>query len=938
MNGQPRARVVVALLASLGIAGAAPAAILTFDNSCADNRWHACCGDPTKFNNWNVPSPPAPLCPALPSASDDVFIGLDCIIEAAMTGVAGNLTQTAGTFTVNGALQVANVGTFNGPVIWNSGEIARSGGAGGQLVTCNGGLTIQSDSPKTLSFFGGFRLRNAALAQWSGAGAWTIGMIPGACCPSIFENAAGATFNVMNAAPIIQTAFGVGVIENAGTITKMSAGLSEWAVNLNNTGTVHVQNGELRLTRAGQIAGTWLIDPGAELAFAGNFFDLMPGVVIQGRAVVKQSGTNVGVRINDTVTINDLTIADDGRLGGTGLLRVSGTLTNEAGDPSVHIRILPGGRLESSGVAPFFGKLDVEGEARLPSGANMGCFNQVLSVLPGGVFTIDDGATLGATGLLTQPIENHGRIRKPPTAGTANIQSAFNQNLVNHTDGVIAVEGGTLASANRLESSGKFDLANGATFRQQTWANYHPGTNFVGDGWFHLDSAPNNFIDDGFTMVVPRMRLSGNINAGHGISGPGRLTITRELDLQGGLISVPTLTIESQAIMKVSGPNLSGSFPVVIENLGRTDVIAQTLAFGVFNNRTGGVVDFKGDATLTHWFGNGPMLNEGTLVKSGGTGTSDLAVSLTNAGVVRAETGRLRFPNAFNTFTQTAGMTDLAGGELQVASMTLNGGKLRGAGNLFAGVNNIGGVVEPGLSPGVLTIAVGANPATTGNYTQGAGGKMLVEVGRLNVGSQHDRLVVGGIAALAGTLEVRQLNGFIPPDGSTITVLTATAVNGSFAAVTAVGFPAGISASAQVVANAVVVTFSGTPILPDDDGDGVPNESDNCPGVANADQADIDGDGMGDACDNCPTVANPGQIDGDGDGIGDACDNCPGAPNPDQTDSDGDGVGDACETVVPMPMTGCGICGRGTAPMAPLTLLALAIRRTRRRGLSRSAA
>lgn len=35
----------------------------------------------------------------------------------------------------------------------------------------------------------------------------------------------------------------------------------------------------------------------------------------------------------------------------------------------------------------------------------------------------------------------------------------------------------------------------------------------------------------------------------------------------------------------------------------------------------------------------------------------------------------------------------------------------------------------------------------------------------------------------------------------------------------------------------------------DADGDGIPNGSDNCPGVANADQADCDGDGTGDACD-----------------------------------------------------------------------------------------
>ena len=39
------------------------------------------------------------------------------------------------------------------------------------------------------------------------------------------------------------------------------------------------------------------------------------------------------------------------------------------------------------------------------------------------------------------------------------------------------------------------------------------------------------------------------------------------------------------------------------------------------------------------------------------------------------------------------------------------------------------------------------------------------------------------------------------------------------------------------------------------DGDGVADIDDNCPTVANADQADVDGDGVGDACDPCPNVA-----------------------------------------------------------------------------------
>ena len=52
----------------------------------------------------------------------------------------------------------------------------------------------------------------------------------------------------------------------------------------------------------------------------------------------------------------------------------------------------------------------------------------------------------------------------------------------------------------------------------------------------------------------------------------------------------------------------------------------------------------------------------------------------------------------------------------------------------------------------------------------------------------------------------------------------------------------------------------------DGDGDGVPDGSDNCPSVANPDQANGDGDGLGNACDP----------DDDNDGVPDASDGCPG--------------------------------------------------------------
>jgi hypothetical protein len=50
------------------------------------------------------------------------------------------------------------------------------------------------------------------------------------------------------------------------------------------------------------------------------------------------------------------------------------------------------------------------------------------------------------------------------------------------------------------------------------------------------------------------------------------------------------------------------------------------------------------------------------------------------------------------------------------------------------------------------------------------------------------------------------------------------------------------------------VFVSGPPVFTDTDGDGIPDEQDNCPMISNPDQLDSDGNFVGDACESIPPI------------------------------------------------------------------------------------
>lgn len=170
-----------------------------------------------------------------------------------------------------------------------------------------------------------------------------------------------------------------------------------------------------------------------------------------------------------------------------------------------------------------------------------------------------------------------------------------------------------------------------------------------------------------------------------------------------------------------------------------------------------GTFDIQTAATWTR--PSATHVNAGQIIVGGGNLTltqSGTGASFTNKGTIRIDPGRtLQITNGI--------VTNAAGGVLTgTGTVGLTGTSLTNAGS-----------IRPGNPVGALTIA--------GSLSQTTTGVIDLDIGGLAAGTQHDRLVVAGAAALGGTLKVGLTNGFHPEAGAVVTPLTFGSRSGDFA-------------------------------------------------------------------------------------------------------------------------------------------------------------
>jgi hypothetical protein len=669
---------------------------------------------------------------------------------SSITG-AGRLVMAAGNFSITGVLtgdslqftggaMLGGGGTVNGTLHWTASTMR-----GGTLnIGAPGRLLLEGADAKALDL--GFTLNNAGTIIWSGPGTLQINNGADILNSGLFDIQGDFTADYLNSGTRP-------AIHNTGTVRK-SAGVGsavlEFALNNTAPGRVESLSGSLDLRGGGQSNGRFSTMIGAVIEFTGQTQTLLAGASLDpGEHVVRSTGT---LNVNGPVTAaGTLAVDVGGVLGGTDTLTVTGRL------------LWKGGTMTGSGTT----RIDVPAQLEISSAATKTLdFNRTL-INHGSATWNGDGDITGNNGA---DIENHGTWEMQNDRTFRFLNSGTRSAFINTGTLRKAIASVTSTMQFTLVNSGTVDIQSG-TLDLAVSATLNDGSTFTGGGRTRLAGA-------GQTWTVAGSIGGSALELADG-SLAGSATITGTLTWsQGAMSGAGTLVIAPLGALQLTtaGTKLL-DLGYTLDNRGtarlagdadlRVNNGADILNSGLFDLQTDRGFDFLNSGTLS------VFSNTGTFRKSGGAGPSLIDLTFNNSGTVQAQAGQLNFVRAF---TQTAGATTLAGGGITTSqAMQFQGGTLGGAGTITGGVNNTGATVGPGASPGVLTIG--------GDYTQGAGGTLHLEIGGTTPGVQHDRLIVTGTANLAGTLRLSRINGFAADPLQEFQVLDFAARSGTFAAV-----------------------------------------------------------------------------------------------------------------------------------------------------------
>jgi uncharacterized repeat protein (TIGR01451 family) len=629
----------------------------------------------------------------------------------------------------------------------------------------------------------------------------------------INNNSTGTLFIGNNLGNIF---FGAGTeaIHNGGLVNMSSGNRTTVHVALDNLAGgsgVQIDSGILALAAGGNGDAPFVLNNDSALDFPSGTYTLTPNGIVSGSGTLAVSGGTLSI---GGVTAPSNFSMSDGTLTGDGFLTVAHDFTWSRGT----IEGTGGTQIEGTGHGFFTG---ADGPMLL-DGRNFDLYGYLEYSATANPLTLKGGTTFAVYG--TFDIRDDGSIAcdcsNPPrlkVSPNGNITKSdgpgvFVVGVPTENENFISVNKGTLkfskdgshtgaffSSANTL-----FEFAGGSTVMTGFLSTdgsvaFTAGSADV-DGFYEvhekttIDGANVSFSDPattkdfallGGTITVDDFRMTGAglwsggtiQGSSFTVSGSGTLTI----DAANGDVFLVNAVLTNDGTVDYAEAS-SGSAVVGGKRIATLSVDHLELQDGAIVNN--GVFDLQDDLPITVGGGiigakvqhrvrtdSAPansFQNNGTLKKSGGTGTTSFEPDLYNAGAIKALAATLDLEN---TFQQSAGSTTIGPGSIAAGTFDMNGGILDGSGPVNANVQNDGGTVKPGTSTATGTLAI------SGNYSQDSSATLAIKIDT----SSFDLVTVAGSADLDGTFTASLLNSYAPPDGSTFTVLTFPSANGAFA-------------------------------------------------------------------------------------------------------------------------------------------------------------
>ncbi len=374
-----------------------------------------------------------------------------------------------------------------------------------------------------------------------------------------------------------------------------------------------------------------------------------------------------------------------------------------------------------------------------------------LVVASGAEVLLDGGTNFH---LDTQGLQNHGTVH---VKGTLWLGTAVGDTASNPSDGVIALDGGTLMGGLNMAGQNQWILNYGTI----------TGCGTIAGGFINAGT-----VDVECPVLYEDVTSAKFVNRGRIVVGRGYL---RAIGTGASLRNIGVIDGANGGVLVEQGGTIDNRGGVL--NAGRAGVTlgrgmtAATIVGGTLTSSAGHFVA-NGNVTLKD-----VTLSAGaTLMTANRATTTATGASFTNRGTNRIEAGGTFVAGASTDYVQSEGATVLKGGTLNLARAFVVHGTLSGTGTVVGKLVNEG-EVSPDVSANGLQLQ--------GDFAQAKTGRLAVAIGGYDP-SQFSRLVVSGDAALDGSVRAALTGGFVPDNGRSFAVLASATRSGQFAAVDAV--------------------------------------------------------------------------------------------------------------------------------------------------------